>query len=170
MPRALSRQQQQRLVELVEYWLHQAERHWELRYQPVEIRFDLRGRAAGQYRSHPKPCIRFNAVLAASQFEAFCEQTPGHEVAHHVVEQLYPDKRVRPHGREWQAVMHSFGLDPRRCHEFDLSNVPQRLQRRFPYRCGCREHQLSATRHNRILRGEANYYCRQCGESLRAVE
>ncbi len=157
-------------MSLVEHWLREAEHHWQLPFEPLEIRFDLRGRSAGQYRSHPKPCIRFNADMAAAQFEAYCRQTPGHEVAHHVVFRLYPGVRVRPHGPEWQAVMRSFGLDPRRCHDFDMDSIPQRRQRRFRYRCGCREHELSATRHNRVLRGAATYHCRQCARPLQPIE
>jgi len=66
--------------------------------------------------------------------------------------------------------MTAFGLEPSRCHEFDLAQVSTRRQRRFRYRCDCREHELSATRHNRILRGEQRYSCRKCGRELEPLD
>ncbi|HIE54013.1 MAG TPA: hypothetical protein EYP90_02330 [Chromatiaceae bacterium] len=155
---------------MTEQWLERARRRYGAKIEPVEIRFDLRGLAAGQYRNHPVPLIRFNAELASRQFEAFCRLTPPHEVAHHVVDQLQGPGNVRPHGREWQAVMREFGLEPSRCHDFDIRSASIRRQRRFRYRCACRTQELSATRHNRILRGERYYFCRVCGERLQAED
>ncbi len=163
----LSRNQRAQLRALTDQWIARAEALWGRRLAPVEVRFDLTGAAAGQYRPHPSPCIRYNGMLAALQFEAFCRHTPAHEVAHHVVARLHGPGRTRPHGAEWRAVMQAFGLEPRRCHDYDLGSMPLRRQRRFRYRCACREHELSATRHNRVLRGERRYLCRACGELLR---
>ena len=154
------------LAEATRYWVEKAgillDRHFDL---PL-IRFDLQGQAAGQYRSHPRPCIRYNLVLAAAQFDAFLERTPGHEVAHCIIDQLHPQRRTRPHGPEWRQLMKDLGLDASRCHTFILDEVPTRRQRRFDYRCACQAHRLSATRHNRILRGQAEYRCGSCGEVL----
>ncbi len=168
--RCLNEAQRKRLLAVTRHWLRQAEAHCQRTLAAVEVRFDLKGAAAGQYRSHPEPCIRYNPGLAAHQFDAFCARTPPHEVAHHVVAQLNPNRRVRPHGPEWQSVMRTFGLEPSRCHDYDLGSVPMRRQRRYRYRCACREHELSATRHNRILRGEQCYSCRNCGEVLVLAE
>ena len=167
---SLAPSQQRHLVEITRHWLEQAEVHFGRKLEPVEVRLDLRGRSAGQYRSHPHPIIRYNPEMAAAQFGAFCARTPPHEVAHHAVAQHHGLDGVKPHGPEWQAVMTAFGLEPSRCHEFDLSRVTTRRQRRFRYRCACREHELSATRHNRILRGEQCYSCRNCGEVLVLAE
>ncbi len=163
----LHREMQAELVALTHRWLERAERWCGQPLAPVEIRFDLQGAAAGQYRAFPLPCIRYNMAVAAAQFETFRSQTPPHEVAHHVVAQLHGERGVKPHGKEWWAVMNAFGVAPRRCHEFDLDGVPVRRQRRFRYRCACREHELSATRHNRVRRGRARYFCRACGEALK---
>lgn len=164
--KSLNEAQRKRLLALTRQWLERAETHWGRPLEPVEVRFDLKGAAAGQYRFHPRPCIRYNAELAAQQFEAFCARTPPHEVAHHVVARFHEGRRVRPHGPEWQSVMRAFGLEPSRCHDFDLEGVTTRRQRRYRYRCACREHELSATRHNRMVRGERIYICRSCGEAL----
>ena len=161
-----TRRMRQTLAEATAYWVEQAARLTGRRFALPHIRFDLKGRAAGQYRSHPHPCIRYNLELASQQFDAFLDRTPGHEVAHYVIHQMHPGRRVRPHGPEWRKLMENLGLDPSRCHEFDMSKVPTRRQRRFPYRCRCQTHELSATRHNRIRRSQAEYRCKRCGQRL----
>ncbi len=160
------RKMRQALHEATAHWVEQAARLTGRRFALPHIRYDLKGRAAGQYLSHPHPCIRYNLALAKQQFDAFLERTPGHEVAHYVIHQMHPKGRVKPHGPEWRELMKKLGLDPSRCHEFDTSGVPTRRQRRFPYRCGCRTHELSATRHNRVRRGQVDYRCAMCGERL----
>lgn len=101
------------------------------------------------------------------QFEDYSQRTPAHEVAHYVVDCLYPKHGVKPHGTQWQAVMQAFGLDASRCHQYDLTNIPQRKQRRFRYQCACQEHMLSTTRHNRVLNHGTEYRCKKCGEAVR---
>jgi SprT protein len=132
------------------------------------IGFDLQGLAAGQailHRDHPG--IRYNAALLEQEGDAFLQRTVPHEVAHLVVYQLY-GRRVRPHGREWQQLMRQFGADPARCHRFDTGATRARHFRRFDYHCACREHQLTAIRHNRIQRGTV-YLCQACKRPLRPV-
>jgi len=46
--------------------------------------------------------------------------------------------------------------------DLDLEGVPQRRQSTHPYQCGCRVHELSSTRHNRIQRGRGQYQCVNC--------
>ncbi|MEO5341930.1 MAG: SprT-like domain-containing protein [Gammaproteobacteria bacterium SHHR-1] len=134
----------------------------------VRVLCDLRGKAAGQaVWAQGETRIRYNLALAKPQPEAFIQQTVPHEVAHVVTRLLHP--RARPHGPEWRAVMAHLGIaDAQRCHSFAVT-PPGHSQRRWPYRCPCREHQLSTTRHNRILRGERNYLCRYCGSLLQRV-
>ena len=56
--------------------------------------------------------------------------------------------------------------DPEVTFNRDLSGVPQRRQRTHPYRCACREHQLSSTRHNRVQRRKGEYQCLNCNGVL----
>jgi SprT protein len=42
-----------------------------------------------------------------------------------------------------------------------------RRQRRFRYRCDCRDHLLTAVRHNRIVTRNVVYRCRECGGAIR---
>jgi len=165
VPEALSFHQST-LIQLSREWVTRAEQIFGEVFILPEIRFDLRGRSAGQYRGGPVPCIRYNIEMAEMQFELFCQETPAHEVAHYVVDRVYTGTGAKPHGIEWRSLMKEFGLNPSRCHQFDTGHLPKRKQNRFSYRCGCRVHQLTTTRHNRILRGKAKYHCLKCGQTL----
>ncbi len=131
-----------------------------------EVRFDLRGRAAGQ-AALDGTFLRFNAVLLQDQPQAFLEEVVPHEIAHVAVGVIAP--RARPHGREWRAVMRLLGVEPRRCHDFDTRRSETRRLRRFEYRCDCDTHALTSIRHNRVLAGTV-YRCRRCGAPLRRIE
>ncbi len=136
----------------------------------VEIRFDLRGQAAGQAivpRKGP-PVIRYNRQLLRENGEAFIARTVPHETAHIAAHFLH-GRGIRPHGAEWRALMVLYGADPSRCHSYDTSRSTARRLRRFRYRCACREHQLTSIRHNRVRKG-MRYLCRECGEALRWSE
>ncbi len=137
------------------------------RLPEVTVRCDLRGRAAGQVRqgTDGRLEIRYNLEIARLQPDAFVARTVAHEVAHLIVWRLH-GRQVRPHGAEWQAVMRALGASPERCHDFAVPQHTLRQQRRWRYRCACREHQLSTTRHNRVQNGQQRYLCRDCGEVL----
>ena len=109
--------------------------------------------------------LRYNPVLLRENPRRFIQQTVAHEVAHLVARRIH-GSRIRPHGREWQAVMREFGVEPRRCHDFDTTRSTLRRLRRFRYHCDCSEHQITTIRHNRVLAGQ-RYLCRRCGEALR---
>jgi len=133
----------------------------------IVLRFDLRGRAAGQVVWQQKRPIhlRYNLAMAKAQPAAFMAETVPHEVAHVVVGSCH--RGARPHGSEWRAVMHFLGIDqPTRCHQFSLPSGSVRRQRRWPYRCACGEHQLSTTRHRLAQQTDSRYSCRRCGETL----
>lgn len=133
-----------------------------------ELRFDLRGRAAGQcvWRKGQPPVLRFNLDIARHHRRDFLATTVAHEVAHLVTAACFP--RARPHGREWQAVMRHLGVaDPQRCHNYALDEHRLRRQRRWSYQCDCSEHLLSTTRHRRISEQAVRYLCQRCGSALR---
>ena len=137
-----------------------------------EIRFDLRGQAAGQFRwpDRGRPVLRFNIELARRHTDDFLATTVTHEVAHLITTACHG--RTRPHGAEWRAVMSFLGVsEPRRCHNYAVDISAARRQRRWTYSCDCRQHQISTTRHNRIRTGTTRYHCRICGAPLkRAAE
>ena len=136
---------------------------------------DLSGALAGQYNPNTNT-IRYNLHIAATQLDAFIQRTVVHEVAHHVVAQVWQQKdtrwfsrrrtRIAPHGVQWKEVMTALGaVDLNRCHRYELDGVPLRRQKRYAYRCACRNHAVSAARHNRMRRG-VQYLCNRCRQSL----
>jgi SprT protein len=108
--------------------------------------------------------------LFARYFDDNLQNTIPHEVAHYVVDVLHGMRDTRPHGKEWQKVMHVLGAVPQRTHQYDLQGIPQRRQRRFTYHCGCNVYQLTTRRHNLILNGERRYLCRSCNSELQLKE
>ena len=133
----------------------------------VPVMFDLSGRTAGMFKLvGRRGWIRYNPWIFAKYFEENLNDTVPHEVAHFVVHQLYGTRGVKPHGRQWRAVMERFGADQGVTFTLDLEGIPQRQQRTHPYRCGCRVHDVSSTRHNRVVQGVGRYHCRICGDEL----
>lgn len=133
------------------------------------IRFDLRGQAAGQaqWRVNARPLLRFNLDIARRHQADFLASTVPHEVAHLVTMSCHG--RTRPHGSEWRSVMAYLGIpDPKRCHQYTLEESTLKQQRRWTYRCDCRNHELSTTRHKRVQKGTTQYHCRRCGTALRS--
>jgi len=160
-------QQQQRVIAETEHYIEQAAQLCDRRLAMIPVAFNLRGRAAGMYRVRGQQReIRYNPFLFAKYFDDNLANTVPHEVAHYVIDCLYGLRQVRPHGREWQTIMHGFGVKPERTCRYDLEGVPQRRQQRFRYQCGCATHQLTTQRHNKIQRGLARYLCRQCQQPL----
>lgn len=135
-----------------------------------EIRFDMKGRSAGNctYWGYKKICIlRFNPEFLKEYEENFLKYTVAHEVAHYVVFMLYDRTEARPHGREWQMVMRVFGIEnPRRCHNF--CDVPN-SRSPWIYRCKCQDHFFSTRRHNNVGKG-MHYHCTECDGLLRFVK
>ena len=132
----------------------------------VPVRFDLKGSTAGMFKSDgDRHWIRYNPWIFGKYYRENLVDTVPHEVAHYIVHVTRRWRRVKPHGPEWQALMEAFGADPAVTFNLDLSGIPQRRQRTHAYRCACRDHDVSTTRHKRIERGVV-YLCRYCDEQL----
>lgn len=129
-----------------------------------ELRWDLRGRAAGQAHLG-RALIRLNAALLLQEGEDFALSTLVHELCHLAVWARH-GRKARPHGPEWRALMQAMGQSPQRCHDAPVQAVRQ--QRTFRYACPCSEHALSTTRHNRAQRG-VRYLCRRCAQPLKEM-
>lgn len=136
------------------------------------IRFDLGGSSAGQvqftrrlWRVVPV-AIRFNPHIAEHNRDRFIDRTVAHEIAH-AVAVLVHGRKALGHGMHWRQIMNRFGQPAERCHDYDLSEVRIRRQRRFIYHCACPDEQLLSTvRHKRQQGGERRYYCRRCRSPL----
>lgn len=151
------RQQVNALVE-------KARRHFGVDIPLPEVHFRVRGVTAGVARRDGSS-VGFNLTLLSENTEAFYKRTIPHEVAHVVACRVFGPK-IRPHGREWQSVMHFFGADPTRCHKYDVANARVRTTKKHPYRCACRTHLISTVRHNKIIRHGSRLRCRECQSIL----
>jgi SprT protein len=159
-----------RVIETAAAWIAQARKLTGANARQLpnpEIRFDLRGAAAGQtvFVRKTRHCvIRINAALLAAHPREMIAQTVPHEVAHVAVYRLH-GSRAKPHGAQWQALMRAFGLAPEPCHTLPVT--PARRLKRFRYACACAEPAwLTSIRHKRAQRGTI-YLCRRCGQRLR---
>ena len=159
--------QRQQVIAATEHYICRAEGIFECRFERIPVLFDLSGRAAGMFKVIGKErCIRYNPWIFSKYFDENLSDTVPHEVAHFIVHEVYGMRRIMPHGREWQGLMARFGADAGVTFNLDLEGVPQRRQRTHPYRCACRTHQVSTTRHNRVTKGAGRYHCRYCEAQL----
>lgn len=134
-----------------------------------ELRFDLRGKVAGQCRFYTSGLIiiRYNAELAQTYGETFFKRTVPHEVAHAVVRLVYGPLTM-PHGREWKSVMHKLGVAPSRCHSY-VTTPARRVARPYTAACECRTHEITNLRYTKIKQGIV-YVCKRCGSALKDLQ
>lgn len=145
--------------------LQRANQHLASDYPEPKVNYQQRGTSAGSaYLQHWE--IRLNPVLLLENQQAFIDEVVPHELAHLLVFRQFG--RVAPHGKEWRWMMENVLLEPAsRTHQFAVASVQSKT---FPYYCSCQQHSLTLRRHNRIVRGDAEYRCRHCGELLRPVD
>lgn len=130
-----------------------------------EVRFDLSGRAAGQWRLRDGvEVLRFNPEAFVRDWDSHFPDTVAHEVAHSLVFRTAGRRRVRPHGAEWRGFMQRMGCQPQVTHSTPLTGRKQRIYR---YECACGSHELSARRNYLIRRKGYRYQCRQCARILK---
>lgn len=164
----IDKEQRQQVITSTRDYVKWASSLFDYTFDPVAVRFDLRGRAAGMYMTRQgQRCIRYNPYIFAKNFHHSLNNTVPHEVAHYVTDILFGLRSIRPHGEEWKKVMRAFGISrPRATGDYDLAGVPVRRQKRFKYACDCREHQLTSVRHNKVQHKKARYECRYCGTAV----
>ena len=132
------------------------------------VRFDVKGRCAGK-AARDGSYVNFNMVIAEDNFDDFLARTVPHEFAH-IVAALSYGEHVQPHGREWKRTMRMLGAPDDRCHSYDTTRATSRtVARQHAYKCGCRTHNLTSIRHNRVVRGQQTYFCRSCRTKLEKV-
>jgi len=133
-----------------------------------EVRLDLRGRAAGQWRVRGGiELLRFNPEAFLLDWEAHFPATIAHEVAHSLVYRRHGPGNVRPHGPEWKAIMSALGFRPEVTHRTPLSG---RRSRVYIYKCKCRSHRLGPRRHYLVTRRGYRYNCAECGSRLHFLD
>ncbi len=142
-----------------------ARKQFSMSFPTPHVVFNLRGKTAGL--AYPdRHEIRVNHEMMELNGKDFVKTVIAHELAHLVAFRKY-GRNIRPHGIQWQQVMHVFGCSADRTHHYAIAS--QRQQRRYYYKCGCKGmHTLSCVRHNRSTNG-AKYSCRKCKQLLTFV-
>ena len=167
----LTNTQQEHVIEQTRHYIQQASDYFQQPFPDLPVLFDLRGKAAGMYRvRYSQRVIRYNSFIFARFFKDNVQQTIPHEVAHYISDQLYGLRNIRPHGKEWKAIMTFFGVEANRTANYDLSGLPVRRYNTFLYQCACQNYELTSRRHNKVLRGQGHYLCRECGGKLLFVK
>lgn len=162
----INSEQRKVVLDCTESFIVRAEAIYSRKFKRIPIVFDLRGTTAGMYkRVGRRRCIRFNPWIFAKYFDLSLNDTVPHEVAHYIVDEYYGHK-VKPHGIQWKNLMARFEADPGVTFNLDLSDIPRRVQATHEYRCLCDTHEMSTTRHNRVMRGKGSYLCRNCDSEL----
>lgn len=104
------------IVEKCNEVIARAQSQFQIDLSKVQVRFDLRGRAAGQAtRINGVYSVRFNRdMLTRDAFDHVLNNTVPHEFAH-IVCFMVPSLG-RNHDRGWESVCRRLGGEPKRCH------------------------------------------------------
>jgi SprT protein len=128
----------------------------------ADVKFFSKGVVAGKAWRHLN-ILEFNTVLAERAGLEFTT-TIYHEVAHLVVNEVYP-RAKQAHGPEFRYVMQMLGKSGRTYHKYDVSGLKRTYNKnptKYVYVCNCSEHHLSPLLHKRISRGQQRR-CNCCG-------
>lgn len=155
---------QQRVANHSRMLVAMAKKHWPDAVIPnIKSTFKLRGHAAG-VACTVSNTVDYNSYLLDKYREAFIGEIVPHEVAHIIASKVYKGY-LRPHGREWQAVVLFFGATPRATHTFETKSA--RRIKRYSYLCECDQpHFFTARSHRRAQRKYVEYSCQVCKQKL----
>lgn len=119
------------------------ESHYRVRIHRPKVLFSRRGTIAAVANS-ANWLVDFNPILLNENTEEFVAKTVPHEVAHLACDILFPHRtcndsgRRDVHGTHWQEVMTLLGVQPERCHHYDVTNSKiHRKVTKHRYTCNC---------------------------------
>jgi len=112
-------------IRVTHEWVDRINKHFGLSLPHYKVEFPLKNGVAGRAYIG-RDIIVFNSYLLCENPDEFLARTPGHEVMHHAAYAKH-GMDIKPHGREWKAMMRAVGLPDTRCHSFDTTTVPARL-------------------------------------------
>ncbi|ORU92606.1 MAG: metallopeptidase [Cycloclasticus sp. symbiont of Poecilosclerida sp. N] len=166
----LSQEKKQEVVEQTAKYIALANKIGQTSYPMIPIQFDLKGHTVGMYKKlRQQKVIRYNSLIFSKYFKENLRDTVPHEVAHYIVDMQFGRKKIRPHGVEWKELMALFGANASRTACYNLTGIPKRRYSTIQYQCECQTHQLGIRCHNKVIQRRTDYYCRQCGDLLKAV-
>lgn len=161
----------QRILDKVEESFKKAESYYNRTFsRPKHIVFKRNGTTGG-WCWYSRSELMFQLDLAEHNGDDFLNQTVPHEVAHWIDKEVFGFQRCGSrrsiHGDTWKSIMRRvYGLNPDRCHDYDVSVTITKKQDRYEYVCGCfTTHKISTTLHNKILRGEWRK-CKRCNQRI----
>ena len=131
--------------------IEDAEKMFKFKMPYVEVRFDLRGRSAGQaLRKGSDYSMRFNIdMINNSGFDHILNDTVPHELAHIIC--MYRNIDTG-HGKIWRNICVFLGGSGERCHSEEV--IPARVTEKFVYTATCgTKLTVSKIRHNKIQKG-----------------
>jgi SprT protein len=142
---------------ITEFW-DKGKRMYRVDWERPVFNFKLSGRTAGRAALQAN-LVKINEELFVRNREEFLAQTIPHEVAHLLAWRAFKDNG---HGYGWKRVMVNFGLEPRRCHNYDTSEVARRVSR-YLYTCGCPGGvKVGSKHHKQLMQGAISIRCRGC--------
>lgn len=140
---------------------------WDMAGLKVFLRFDLRGRAAGEaqlFRRKGEGILRLNVEAFHLAPAEMLEDTIPHEVAHLVAGWT---RLGRGHDAGWRRIAVELGSSGKRCHTLNLTPARRTLQHTYRATCGT-EVVLGPQRHARIQRG-SSYRVNATGGKIEAA-
>jgi SprT protein len=132
------------------------------------LEFLYRGTKGGVYKSVEK-IVAINLALAClseANKDHILNDTVPHEVSHAICFQhgLITRTRltVKHHDHNFYRIGRIvFGKNFERCHKMETAGVARHHARPYTYVCNCREHNVTALMHSKIVRGSARI-CTHC--------
>ncbi len=158
------------IAALVKKYHKLAERVYDRKFTPIAvINTQRRSTIAGKAYMGSRPRVWINVAVHQVKPEML-EDTVAHEVAH-IISYALHGSDGGDHGHHWQRTMKALGQTPDRTYSgTDEQLLAGKNMTRHIYRCECGyELNMSAKRHNNILRGSVVFHKGCRGKTLTYV-
>jgi len=131
----------------------------------VRVEFKSRFTARMGDANYTEMRVRFSTPLFNRASAANQENTVVHEMCHIIARHKYLDRRIKPHGYEWQLCMLVAGYQPERCHKVDRTGL-KRTTKTMEAKCLCMVHKITPKMWANIYTKKQARNCRRCKGQL----